>query len=208
MAEHDGMLNRRQFLAGASVAAWLSATHAPGVGRAAPGWLDASGRGRVARIARLRLETAAPLSQMGEFYGRLLGLDVLDEGSAGLSIEAGESQIHFVPAESGGVAAPFYHFAFNIPQNKLLAAREWQRQRTPLIAPDAGLRDPRFPDDVVHFVNWNAHSVFFLGSRRQPRRAHRAPRSAKRRRRSVQQRGHSLRQRDRLDRRRRAWPGR
>ena len=161
MAEHDGMLDRRQFLAGASVAAWLSVTHAHGLGRAVPGRPDTSGRGRVARIDRLRLETAAPLSEMEEFYGRLLGLDVMDEGSAGLSIEAGESRIQFVPAESGGVATPFYHFAFNIPENKLLLASEWQRQRTPLIAPDAGLRDPRFPDDVVHFANWNAHSVFF-----------------------------------------------
>jgi hypothetical protein len=24
------------------------------------------------------------------------------------------------------------------------------------------LRDERYPDDVVHFRNWNAHSVFFL----------------------------------------------
>ena len=162
MTEDGHDLDRRQFLCRASVTAWLVATHGPGFSSVAPAELVASvGHGAVARLQSLRLETAAPLSEMKAYYRDLLGLEVVHEGSSELTIEAGESRITFVTAGSGGSSAPFYHFAFNIPQNKLLAAREWQRARTSLIAPPANLRDPRYPEDVVHFAHWNAHSVFF-----------------------------------------------
>ena len=160
MTEDGRNLDRRQFLCRASVTAWLVATHGAGSWSAGPGELAASaGHGSVARIRSLRLETATPLSEMKAYYGDLLGLEVLHERSTELTIKAGETPITFVIGESGGGGAPFYHFAFNIPQNKLLAAREWQRARTSLIAPSANLRDPRYPEDVVHFAHWNAHSV-------------------------------------------------
>jgi hypothetical protein len=57
---------------------------------------------------------------------------------------------------------PFYHFAFNIPENKILAARYWQLERTPLLPIPRYLRDKEFPDDVVNYRHWNAHSIFFF----------------------------------------------
>ena len=58
-------------------------------------------------------------------------------------------------------AAPFYHFAFNIPENKILKAREWQLKRTALSATPSQLVDENYPKDIRHFQHWNAHSVFF-----------------------------------------------
>jgi len=161
-AERRETMNRRQFLAGISASAWLAATHASGSRGAVRGRSDTSAaKNGSGRIQSLRLETAAPLSEMKAYYRDLLELEILGEDASELTVRAGETRITFVAAAPSEVGAPFYHFAFNIPENKLLAARSWQRERTPLIAPYANLRDPQYPDDVVHFANWNAHSVFF-----------------------------------------------
>jgi len=124
---------------------------------------DALGPDGEPRITGLRLRTAAPLSQMRDFYHRLLGLEILDETADAVTVAAGRTQMTFV---SGGSAppdeTPFYHLAFQIPENKIRAARDWQRERTPLVPPDAErLLDPAYPEDVVHFAHWNAHAVFF-----------------------------------------------
>ena len=56
---------------------------------------------------------------------------------------------------------PFYHFAFNIPENKIFKARDWQLKRTSLSAAPSHMIDSGYPDDIRHFRNWNAHSIFF-----------------------------------------------
>lgn len=73
---------------------------------------------------------------------------------------AGDTTINFTEIKED-VAPPFYHFAFNIPQNKILKAREWQLKRTDLSATPSQLIDKNFPKDIRHFQHWNAHSVFF-----------------------------------------------
>ncbi len=155
-------LNRRHFLTWASAAGAFFAAH---------GWSmaedveDGSSPGREEgdgpRIRSLELLTAAPLPIMKEFYRQLLGLRVVEDQPGRLTIQAGETQISFLktPAEH---REPFYHFAFNIPENKVLAAYHWQRKRTPLLPIPANLRDPAYPDDIVHFRSWSAHSVFFF----------------------------------------------
>ncbi|HKQ59772.1 MAG TPA: hypothetical protein VJS92_00725, partial [Candidatus Polarisedimenticolaceae bacterium] len=104
--------------------------------------------------------SAAPLEAMRQFYHDRLGLTVRAATDARLALAAGTTELTFVAAAGGG--APFYHFAFNIPENKLLAARAWQLERSALIPPPERLRDPAFPADVVHFAHWNAHSLFFF----------------------------------------------
>ena len=111
-------------------------------------------------IHRLELETAASLADLTEFYGEALGLRIRDRTSDCLTIVAGQTELVFCRAKESG-AAPFYHFAFNIPQNKIELARAWQLERTPLELPPPNLRDARLPDDIVHFRHWDAHSVFF-----------------------------------------------
>ncbi len=160
---------RRQFLGSVSATAVIAAFHpgailgAPvGAARMLP-YQDkggAVGGSETPLISALRLFTAAPLEEMKRFYHDLLGLAVTSQSAEELTIQAGLTSITFVPAppELGG---PFYHFAFNIPHNKLLAARTWQLERTELVNWPANKSDPAYPNDVRHFRSWNAHSLFF-----------------------------------------------
>ncbi len=154
--------DRRRFLAGAFASAALVAAHRfLAWGEPAGGAPSAAREHAGPRILALELLTSAPLAAMKEFYGGALGLRVLEERDDRLTIGAGRTPITFV-AVGPGVARPFYHFAFNIPENKLLAARAWQLERSPLMPIPERLRDPAYPDDVVDFRHWNAHSIFFL----------------------------------------------
>jgi hypothetical protein len=160
---HDSFhADRRQFLAAASAGAAVIAAHGCAAGEE-PG--EDSARDRKLqnslRIRKLELVSSAPLAKMITFYHELLGLRVVDEKPDRLTIAAGETPITFrkAIAEEGD---PFYHFAFNIPENKLLSAHGWQKKRTPLLSIPKTLRDPKFPDDVVNYSHWNAHSIFFF----------------------------------------------
>lgn len=153
----DRAIDRRDFLTAAGAALFLGATHGPG------SWADSGPSGASAkgdhRLLALDLKTSAPLEEMRDFYGGLLGL-AIESRDDRLIVSAGLTRITFNQAEPP-YSSPFYHFAFNIPENKILAARAWQLERTPLVPPGENLRDPDFPDDVVHFRSWDAHSVFF-----------------------------------------------
>ncbi|MEM9553307.1 MAG: hypothetical protein AAGC60_03550 [Acidobacteriota bacterium] len=147
-------VSRRRFL-GQSAAA-LIGLHAA-VGRAEGETTSACEEGL--RLLSLELACAAPLDAMATFYGRDLGLEVLRAEPDRLTIAGGRTRITFVADR--WTEPPFYHFAFNIPEHKILAARNWQRRRTPLIPGYETLRDPELPDDIVDYRNWNAHSIFF-----------------------------------------------
>ena len=159
------MLDRRQLLTRFSAAALFlnghgSAAWAQGE-QNAPLEPPAQPSGEIApRLLGLNLVTTSPVSDMKHFYGEKLGLPILFEEDKELVVQAGGTEIRFTYTSEAN-AAPFYHFAFNIPQNKILAARKWQLERTPLFITPENLRDPSFPDDVRHFRRWNAHSVFF-----------------------------------------------
>jgi catechol 2,3-dioxygenase-like lactoylglutathione lyase family enzyme len=147
--------SRRRFL---QAAATIVAAHGWGPGT---GQLHAMSRRTEAPspLAQLDLLTAAPIDAMRQFYGTSLGLPVVRLGER-LEVHAGGSRLVF--RYDPAAAEPFYHFAFNIPENKILLAREWQAARTPLLPIPERLRDARFPPDVVDYRHWNAHSVFFL----------------------------------------------
>jgi hypothetical protein len=152
-------LDRREFL-GTAALLIVAAHRIPGAMA-----VDVSSRGQAAwlppRIRSLELLTSAPMEAMKRFYGMALGLRVLEERVDRISFAAGDTRVAFVPApEAAG--APFYHFAFNIPENKIVPALRWQQARGPLIPIPHRLRDPRYPDDVVDYRHWNAHSIFFL----------------------------------------------
>lgn len=113
------------------------------------------------RIARLDLRSSARSSEMREFYGDLLGLPLAESDDESITVAAGNSLLHFqeIPGQAD---RPFYHFAFNIPENKIRSALEWQKRRTPMLPIPEHLRDPAFPPEVVDYSHWNAHSIFFL----------------------------------------------
>ncbi len=159
-------LDRRQLLARLSASAVVLAAHGA-IASDDPGAQDAESprptsdaEGDDPRILELRLQTAAPLTEMEAFYGSALGLPVVSDGDDALAVTAGLTEITFERLP-GAPDAPFYHFAFNIPENKIRGARAWQLERTELFLTPPRLRDPDYPDDVRHFRNWNAHSVFF-----------------------------------------------
>lgn len=122
------------------------------------------------RIRALRLLTAAPLAEMRAFYADNIGFPVGVESASEITFQIGATKLTFVSAKPGqikgnagrGNGEPMYHFAFNIPSDKIRAARDWQRERTPLVPPRPNIRDAEYPDDVWHFRHWNAHSVFFF----------------------------------------------
>lgn len=114
------------------------------------------------RIAALRLQTATPIPEMKAFYADVLELPILRATDEHLAFRAGTTTITFERVDPASeTRPPFYHFAFNIPEDKIVAAHDWQSARTPLFTTPAHMRDPKYPDDVRHFRSWNAHSVFF-----------------------------------------------
>lgn len=101
----------------------------------------------------LELQLLAPdLPAQRDFYRRTLGLAIIEESARHLVVQAGETRLIFLQsrAEDG---RPMYHFAFNIPENKLDLARRWLGKRTPVIVKDGR--------QVFHFPTWNAHSIYF-----------------------------------------------
>jgi len=110
------------------------------------------------RIHKLSLRTASPLKDMSAFYLDVLDMETqLSENK--LVVDAGETQITFTPAKSG--TKPYYHFAFNIPENKILSARTWLGERTKLAITPPNGRAKGYPNEVKPFDNWNSHSIFF-----------------------------------------------
>lgn len=112
-------------------------------------------------IKNIRLLTTTPLGVMKDFYLKKIGLSIVTEQEKEVTFLAGGSTLTFIQKEKMEGQQPWYHFAFNIPENKILKARAWQTQRTELIQTPKRLRDAAYPNDIRHFRNWNAHSVFF-----------------------------------------------
>ncbi|MEM8995594.1 MAG: ring-cleaving dioxygenase [Acidobacteriota bacterium] len=146
-------INRRRFLELGGVALALGAH---------PRRARAGRTGKVipeVRFRELRLATAHPIDEMEQFYAGVLGLKILDRGRRHVTVAAGETHLTYRkgPDDAG---SPFYHVAFNIPENKILSARDWQLERTPLDPNPNAARHPDHPD-IVHFERWDAHAVFF-----------------------------------------------
>jgi hypothetical protein len=99
---------------------------------------------------------------MRAFYGKTLDLLIRANRPDRFAVEAGETRITFVEAASSDPeGAPFYHFAFNIPENKIREALQWQQERTPLLPVPEPYRAAGYPPDVMAHRRWNAHSIFF-----------------------------------------------
>lgn len=138
-------LHRRQFLQATS--ALVASLHAP---------LHqlASAQSVVAQPRLLHLELHAnKLDEMRSFYQKTFGLEMASDTSTGFTLKTGLSTIKFKAAQPQ--TQPFYHFAFNIPENQFAEAKVWLAKRTPLLI------DSSTGKDEVHFAAWNAHAVYF-----------------------------------------------
>ena len=89
-----------------------------------------------------------------KFYQSILQLDVkvLKEGT--LQVPIGDSLLVIEEAKTGN---PFYHFAINIPANKIEEARAWLlNKKIELI----WMED--YKSDIADFSSWHAKSVYFF----------------------------------------------
>jgi catechol-2,3-dioxygenase len=103
------------------------------------------------RLETVRLLTG-DLDAQASFYGEVLGLRVVERTATLVVVQAGATRLAWAAAAQGWRGA--YHFAFNIPKNKLAEAKRWAAERVPLIRSAAG-------DDEFDFANWDARAVYF-----------------------------------------------
>jgi len=104
------------------------------------------------RIDRLNLLTN-DIAVQRTFYAEELPLPVLEASGTVLSLQAGRSQLTFRQAPDGWIG--FYHFAFNIPEDQFVEAKQWLSKRVTLI------KDNNGKDEFPSSKEWNAHSVYF-----------------------------------------------
>ncbi|MCF8304348.1 MAG: hypothetical protein K9I94_13815 [Bacteroidales bacterium] len=103
------------------------------------------------KLQRIELLTEE-LELVRSFYSNQLGVEEVkdDEGIAAFNI--GNSILAF--RQSSLFEKPYYHFAIQIPENKIEEAAEWVSKRTELIINENN-------KSITDFPNWNAHSVYF-----------------------------------------------
>lgn len=101
-------------------------------------------------IHELKLLTGR-LAEQKEFYTRTLGLPLVDEQNGLVAIQVGTTKLIFVQAQVG--SEPYYHFAFNITENKLLQAKAWLAERSIDLSRD----DP----DNWYSKSWNSNALYF-----------------------------------------------
>jgi len=87
-----------------------------------------------------------------KFYSELLGFESLHKDRKTISFRVGKSVLSFTKSDN---LNPKYHFAFNIPCNKIDQAILWTSARTRLI---------KITDDkiIADFNSWNANAIYFL----------------------------------------------
>ena len=103
------------------------------------------------KIKKLNLETAY-LKTLEEFYSSVLELPVEQPGEEKIKIRIGDSDLIFTETTNG---EPFYHYAINIPANKIEEAKAWVSNKVQLL----WMED--YKNDIADFVNWHARSVYF-----------------------------------------------
>ncbi len=103
------------------------------------------------RITHVQLHTHC-LDDQRRFYEKVLRLTAPSEAQCCV-VEAGETRLEFVSTPDD--SRPCYHFAFNIPENKLPEAKAWVSERCVL------LKDSETQRDELFFPHWNAHSIYF-----------------------------------------------
>lgn len=102
------------------------------------------------KLEHIQIQTSN-IQKTAAFYQDILELPIIEKTIGSVSIQAGNSILKFIEEPS---FQSIYHFAFNIPENKLNEAIEWCRNKVALI----GIEDQ---DVITNFENWNAHAVYF-----------------------------------------------
>ncbi|HET6723183.1 MAG TPA: hypothetical protein VFH07_10555 [Chitinophagaceae bacterium] len=105
-------------------------------------------------LQEIRLQTNR-LFPLYHFYKNVLELPVTDDSDTHFTIDTGLSKLIFEKTKDP-LSYPNYHFAFNIPSNRIQEAHDWLKERTELLWIDD------YKSYIADFTNWNAKSVYFL----------------------------------------------
>lgn len=90
------------------------------------------------------------LNETSRFYSELMGFTISESTSCKITFKTGSSQLTFLHTKNQNC---IYHFAFDIPHNKLDEAIQWLSARVDLI---------EFQEsNVIDFPDWNAKSLYF-----------------------------------------------
>jgi hypothetical protein len=103
------------------------------------------------KIRSLVLETKN-VDKLAGFYQKVLELTVVTSQTE-FFVSIGSTTIHFKQSVN---AEPFYHFAINIPSNKIEVAKEWLSKKLELL----WIED--YQSVIADFANWKAKSVYFF----------------------------------------------
>jgi catechol 2,3-dioxygenase-like lactoylglutathione lyase family enzyme len=85
------------------------------------------------------------------FYKDVLDLKIMEKGLNSLIIQVGSSVLKFIENPEFD---SIYHFAFNIPENKLEEAIKWCADKIDLIL----IENKRV---IANFETWNANAIYF-----------------------------------------------
>ena len=102
------------------------------------------------KLEHLQLQTNN-LKNTARFYQEILGLSIVENDSKSISIQTGNSVLKFIENNDFN---SIYHFAFNIPENKLEEAITWTKNKINLLV----IEDKNV---IARFENWNANAVYF-----------------------------------------------
>jgi len=105
-------------------------------------------------LQKIRLQTNHFLP-LHHFYKNILALAVTFDNDDHFTIDAGHSKLIFEKSAYPQID-PLYHFAFNIPSNKIQEAHDWLKERTKLLWIDD------YNSYITDFRAWHARSVYFL----------------------------------------------
>lgn len=106
-------------------------------------------------ISHLKL-VSNRLDEQENFYTKIMELPVRRINDKSIKVQAGTTEIVFY--ENSIYDDPVYHFAFNIPENKLEEAIVWLKKK------NIALAKTNDGSEIFDFKNWNAHSVYWQDS--------------------------------------------
>jgi len=100
------------------------------------------------KITELTLFTSN-LKEQIRFYTDILEFSCIEQTKNSASFKTGNSILHFKEKQH---SKP-YHFAFNIPNNKIEQAYKWLQKRVEFITDNN--------NEIIHFEKWNANALYF-----------------------------------------------
>ncbi|MDA6072129.1 VOC family protein [Flavobacterium sp. AC] len=102
------------------------------------------------KLEHIQIQTN-DIQKTSAFYKDILDLPIIENNSKSVSIQAGNSILKFVDNPQ---FQSIYHFAFNIPENKLDEAIDWCKNKVDLIF----IEDEKL---ITNFESWKANAVYF-----------------------------------------------